>query len=94
MEETSWCCVYVCDCVCVAYDIKRNVCISQRILFLFLKNLTFSFLLFPFQLVDVPGWLKTLRLHKYQSLFADMSYEDLLATTEEFLESKVCVEHT
>ena len=38
---------------------------------------------------DVPIWLKTLRLHKYQHLFADMSYEELLSTTEDYLESKV-----
>ena len=34
---------------------------------------------------DVPGWLKTLRLHKYSYLFATMSYEDMLELTEDQL---------
>ncbi|XP_014485347.1 PREDICTED: protein Smaug isoform X2 [Dinoponera quadriceps] len=34
---------------------------------------------------DVAAWLKTLRLHKYSYLFTSMSYEDMLALTEEKL---------
>ena len=49
--------------------------------------LSFTIVLSTF--LEVPGWLRTLRLHKYQYLFADMSYEELISTTEEFLESKV-----
>lgn len=37
---------------------------------------------------DVPSWLKSLRLHKYSSLFAQMSYEEMLQITEEKLEQK------
>ena len=40
-------------------------------------------------LSDIPTWLKSLRLHKYQSLFVDMTYEELLGITEEFLHKKV-----
>lgn len=35
---------------------------------------------------DVPGWLKSLRLHKYAHLFAHMTYEEMMALTEEKLE--------
>ena len=38
---------------------------------------------------DVPMWLKSLRLHKYQPLFADLSYQEMLDIREEYLESKV-----
>ncbi|KAJ9574064.1 hypothetical protein L9F63_008590, partial [Diploptera punctata] len=34
---------------------------------------------------DVPAWLKSLRLHKYAQLFAQLTYEEMLALTEEQL---------
>nr|CAG4643965.1 EOG090X06H8 [Lepidurus arcticus] len=37
---------------------------------------------------DVPSWLKSLRLHKYAGLFAQMAYETMLNLTEEQLESQ------
>lgn len=40
--------------------------------------------------VDVGSWLKNLRLHKYGSLFSQLSYEEMLGLNEEYLESKVC----
>ncbi|XP_055344650.1 protein Smaug homolog 1-like [Paramacrobiotus metropolitanus] len=36
---------------------------------------------------DVPGWLKTLRLHKYCSLLANKTYEELIGITEAQLEA-------
>ncbi|XP_032688723.1 protein Smaug homolog 1 isoform X2 [Odontomachus brunneus] len=36
---------------------------------------------------DVPVWLKSLRLHKYSYLFTSLSYEDMLALTENQLET-------
>ncbi|XP_040035008.1 protein Smaug homolog 2 isoform X1 [Gasterosteus aculeatus] len=38
---------------------------------------------------DVPGWLKSLRLHKYASLFSQMTYEEMMILTEHHLESQV-----
>jgi hypothetical protein len=35
----------------------------------------------------IPIWLKSLRLHKYQWLFTNMSYEQMLEITEEYLEN-------
>ncbi|XP_053577561.1 protein Smaug homolog 2 isoform X2 [Bombina bombina] len=37
---------------------------------------------------DVPLWLKSLRLHKYASLFSQMSYEEMMTLTEHDLESQ------
>ncbi|KAM8793957.1 protein Smaug homolog 2 [Eudromia elegans] len=37
---------------------------------------------------DVPSWLKSLRLHKYAALFAQMSYEEMMTLTERHLESQ------
>ncbi|KAK7502826.1 hypothetical protein BaRGS_00006076 [Batillaria attramentaria] len=37
---------------------------------------------------DVPVWLKTLRLHKYSYLFRQMTYEEMLSITEEWLEAQ------
>lgn len=37
-------------------------------------------------MLNVNTWLKSLRLHKYQWLFADMTYEKMLAVNEEYLE--------
>lgn len=37
---------------------------------------------------DVPMWLKTLRLHKYAYLFQQMTYEEMMTLTEEWLESQ------
>ncbi|KAK6753640.1 hypothetical protein RB195_012931 [Necator americanus] len=37
---------------------------------------------------DVPSWLKSLRLHKYTSLFAELSYEDMMKLDEEELEKR------
>ncbi|XP_069063027.1 protein Smaug homolog 2 isoform X2 [Pleurodeles waltl] len=38
---------------------------------------------------DVPSWLKSLRLHKYASLFSQMTYEEMMTLTEKHLESQV-----
>ncbi len=38
---------------------------------------------------DVPLWLKSLRLHKYSNIFADLCYEEMMELTEDFLEKKV-----
>ncbi|XP_078351384.1 LOW QUALITY PROTEIN: protein Smaug homolog 1-like [Oculina patagonica] len=37
---------------------------------------------------DVGSWLKNLRLHKYGSLFSQLSYEEMLGLNEDYLESK------
>uniref|UniRef100_A0A8C5WE48 Protein Smaug homolog 1 n=1 Tax=Leptobrachium leishanense TaxID=445787 RepID=A0A8C5WE48_9ANUR len=37
---------------------------------------------------DVPTWLKSLRLHKYASLFSQMSYDEMMTLTEQHLESQ------
>ena len=37
-------------------------------------------------MLDVPGWLKSLRLHKYQYLFAKLTYDEMLQLDEEKLE--------
>lgn len=37
---------------------------------------------------DVPGWLKSLRLHKYAYLFANMSYDEMMSLTEDKLEAQ------
>lgn len=39
---------------------------------------------------DVPTWLKSLRLHKYASLFSTMTYDEMMSLTEEQLEAQVC----
>lgn len=37
---------------------------------------------------DVPAWLKSLRLHKYTAMFAELSYEQMMALDEAELESR------
>uniref|UniRef100_A0A3Q1JM36 SAM domain-containing protein n=1 Tax=Anabas testudineus TaxID=64144 RepID=A0A3Q1JM36_ANATE len=37
---------------------------------------------------DVPAWLKSLRLHKYASLFSQMTYEEMMILTEQHLETQ------
>ncbi|XP_068681793.1 protein Smaug homolog 2-like isoform X1 [Montipora foliosa] len=37
---------------------------------------------------DVGSWLKNLRLHKYGSLFSQLSYEEMLGLSEEYLDNK------
>lgn len=37
---------------------------------------------------DVPGWLKSLRLHKYKLIFSELTYEEMLGLTEQQLEEK------
>lgn len=37
---------------------------------------------------DVPTWLKSLRLHKYAYLFQQMTYEEMLSVSEEWLETQ------
>lgn len=48
-----------------------------------------SYILFPQSFADVPTWLKSLRLHKYASLFSQMTYEEMMILTEQHLESQV-----
>jgi len=36
---------------------------------------------------DIPGWLKTLRLHKYSSLFDGMTWADMLKLDDEKLQA-------
>ena len=38
---------------------------------------------------DVPTWLKSLRLHKYAYLFQQMTYEEMLTVSEDWLETQV-----
>jgi hypothetical protein len=33
----------------------------------------------------VPGWLKSLRLHKYMGVFSQLSYEEMLSLTDDDL---------
>ena len=44
--------------------------------------------LFP-TYTDVFVWLKSLRLHKYSNIFSELSYDEMLELTEDFLKSKV-----
>ena len=37
---------------------------------------------------DVPAWLKSLRLHKYATLFQQLTYKEMTSLTEEWLEVK------
>ncbi|XP_055363207.1 protein Smaug homolog 1 isoform X3 [Betta splendens] len=37
---------------------------------------------------DVPSWLKSLRLHKYATLFSTMNYDEMLSLTEDQLEAQ------
>uniref|UniRef100_A0AAQ6AIV0 Protein Smaug homolog 1 n=1 Tax=Amphiprion ocellaris TaxID=80972 RepID=A0AAQ6AIV0_AMPOC len=37
---------------------------------------------------DVPAWLKSLRLHKYATLFSTMTYDEMMSLTEEQLEAQ------
>lgn len=39
--------------------------------------------------LDVPAWLKSLRLHKYAGLFSTMTYEEMMSLTEQQLEAQV-----
>ena len=40
---------------------------------------------------DVPTWLKSLRLHKYQGLFQQMAYDEMMGLTETDLERMVSI---
>ncbi|XP_049841270.1 protein Smaug homolog 1 isoform X1 [Schistocerca gregaria] len=42
----------------------------------------------PVGMRDVPAWLKSLRLHKYVSLFLTLTYEEMMALTEEWLAAR------
>ncbi|XP_077570170.1 protein Smaug homolog 1 isoform X2 [Stigmatopora nigra] len=37
---------------------------------------------------NVPGWLKSLRLHKYAALFSTMTYDEMMSLTEDQLEAQ------
>lgn len=67
-------------------SVIRSVCVlpwSTTSCFFFLP-LTCVFL--P---ADVPGWLKSLRLHKYAGLFSTMGYQEMMSLTEQQLEAQV-----
>uniref|UniRef100_A0A087XSL3 Protein Smaug homolog 1 n=1 Tax=Poecilia formosa TaxID=48698 RepID=A0A087XSL3_POEFO len=40
------------------------------------------------RMLYVPGWLKSLRLHKYAVLFSTMTYDEMMSLTEEQLEAQ------
>ena len=42
-----------------------------------------------FIFTDVPVWLKSLRLHKYAYLFQQLTYEEMMTLTEDWLEQQV-----
>lgn len=42
----------------------------------------------PRMLTDIPGWLKSLRLHKYTVCFESMPWQEMIMLTEEQLEGK------
>ena len=39
-------------------------------------------------IADVPYWLKTLRLHKYTAMMAEMRYEEMMGLDENSLEAR------
>uniref|UniRef100_A0A3B3RQW9 Protein Smaug homolog 1 n=1 Tax=Paramormyrops kingsleyae TaxID=1676925 RepID=A0A3B3RQW9_9TELE len=39
-------------------------------------------------ITNVPAWLKSLRLHKYASLFSTMTYDEMMSLTEQQLETQ------
>ncbi len=43
---------------------------------------------------EVPFWLKTLRLHKYATLFQQLTYDDMMSLTEEWLDILVGFFHS
>ncbi|EPY80670.1 sterile alpha motif domain containing 4-like protein [Camelus ferus] len=43
-------------------------------------------------ILNVPAWLKSLRLHKYAALFSQMTYEEMMALTECQLEAQDIIE--
>lgn len=47
----------------------------------------FIVIFYSFVFTDVGSWLKALRLHKYIWLFAQLSYDEMIALTEEKLEA-------
>ena len=38
--------------------------------------------------VDVPGWLRSLRLHKYNNIFETMKWQDMVKLSNDDLEAK------
>eukprot|EP00731_Ephydatia_muelleri_P027433 Em0019g306a len=40
------------------------------------------------EMKDVPQWLKSLRLHKYQHIFAELTYDEMLLMSEAFLKQR------
>ena len=40
-------------------------------------------------ILDVSVWLKSLRLHKYSHLFQQITYDEMMNLTEEWLEGQV-----
>lgn len=60
------------------YVVNVPGCTIKLISFQYIVNKKLYFL-------DVPAWLKTLRLHKYSYLFATLSYDEMLQLTEERL---------
>ncbi|KJH48470.1 hypothetical protein DICVIV_05454 [Dictyocaulus viviparus] len=50
---------------------------------------TFEFLFYGiYRISNVPAWLKSLRLHKYTSMFAELTYEQMMALNEAELERR------
>lgn len=47
------------------------------------KVLTFHFFM---TMIDIPAWLRSLRLHKYTPIFEKMSYKDMIKLSDEDLE--------
>lgn len=41
-----------------------------------------------FQFLDVPIWLKSLRLHKYTRMFQELSYDDMMELDDQKLEQR------
>lgn len=39
-------------------------------------------------ILDVPGWFRSLRLHKYNAIFEPMKWQDIIKLTDEDLEAK------
>lgn len=39
-------------------------------------------------LIDIPAWLRSLRLHKYNSIFESMKWQDMIRLDDEQLSAK------
>ena len=65
---------------------KYFYCLYNCVSFFLFKR--YNFFKSVIYIIDIPMWLKSLRLHKYAHIFTDVTYEEMMSFGDDYLDKQ------